>query len=104
MEFSKGVSAWIVSKNQTFSYRCLLQKLCQKKNRFSIFWIENNHFNTKKLKFQKGRKNGHFLRGLVHGFCPKIELFLFSVFHRNHIRKDRFLYRGKKRIILREKK
>ena len=44
----------------------------------------------KKLKFSKGLKNGHFLKGLVHGFCPKIELFLFGVFHRNHIRKDRF--------------
>ena len=29
--FSKGVSPWILSKNRTFSYRCFLQKLCQKR-------------------------------------------------------------------------
>ena len=37
-------------------------------------------------------------------FFPKIELFLISVFHRNHIRKHRFGYCGKKRMILRGKK
>ena len=44
----------------------------------------------KKLKFQKGKKNGHFPKGLVHGSGPKIELSLMGVFHRNHIRKHRF--------------
>ena len=44
-----------------------------------------------------------FLKGLVHGFCPKIELCLIAVFHRNHIRKDRFWYCGKKRMILNRK-
>ena len=34
-------------------------------------------------------------------FFPKIELFLMGVFHRNHIRKYRFGYCGKKRMILR---
>ena len=33
-------------------------------------------------------------------FCPKIELFLIRVFHRNSIRKHLFLYCGKKRMIL----
>ena len=51
---------------------------------------ENNHFYNKKLKFYQGPKNGHFLKGLVHGFCPKIEIFLIGVFHRSNIRKDRF--------------
>ena len=35
----------------------------------------------KKLKFEKGPKNGHFPKGLVHGFGPKIEISLISVFH-----------------------
>ena len=30
-----------------------------------------------------------FAKGLVHGFCPKIELSLIAVFHRNYVRKDR---------------
>ena len=46
-------------------------------------------FRPKKLKFQQGPKNGHFLKGLVHGLCTEIELFLIGVFHRNHIRKNR---------------
>ena len=44
----------------------------------------------KKRNFKQGQKNGHFPNGLVHGICPKTELFLIGVFHRNHIRKDRF--------------
>ena len=36
----------------------------------------------------------------MHGFCPKIELFLICLFHRNSIRKQRFWYCGKKRMIL----
>ena len=44
----------------------------------------------KKIKFLKGPKNLHFPKGLVHGFAPKIELFLMGVFHRNHITKHRF--------------
>ena len=39
-----------------------------------------------------------FLKGLVHGFGLKIELFLICLFHRNHIRKDRFS------IFIKEKK
>ena len=44
--FFKGVSQSILSKSRTFSDRCFSQKLCQKRSR-SIFWIENNHFETK---------------------------------------------------------
>ena len=77
-------------QKSNFLLSLFVTEIMSEKNRFSIFWIENNHFNTKKLKFQKGRKNGHFLRGLVHGFCPKIELFLICVFYRNYSRKDRF--------------
>ena len=36
-------------------------------------------------------------------FSPKIELFLIGVIHRNSIRKHRFWYCGKKRMILRGK-
>ena len=56
-----------------------------------------------KIKVFKTAKKWTFSKRLVHGFCPKIELFLIGVFHRNHIRKSRFLYCGKKRMILGEK-
>ena len=35
MDISKGVGPWILSKNGIFSYRCFLQKLCQKKSFFN---------------------------------------------------------------------
>ena len=44
----------------------------------------------KHVSFKKGQKMDIFAKGLVHGFCPKIELFLIGVFHRNHIRQDGF--------------
>ena len=31
-----------------------------------------------------------FFKRVVHGFCPKIELSLIAVFHRNYDRKDHF--------------
>ena len=74
------------------------------KNRFSIFWIENKHSKTKKIDVLTRAKNGHFLKGLVHGFCRKMELFLIGVFYKNHIRKPRFLYCRQKRMILSRKK
>ena len=70
---------------------------------FRYFGKKNNHFETKKLKFQQGLTKKHFSKGLVNRFCPKIELFLTGVFHRNHIRKDCLRYCGKKRMILRGK-
>ena len=72
--FYKGVSPWILSKNRNFSYGCFLQKLCEKKNRVLIFWIKNKHCKTKKMTFYRGPKNEHFLKGLVLGFCAKIEI------------------------------
>ena len=45
----------------------------------------------KKIKFQKGPKNGHFPKGLVHGSCPKIEITRMGVFYRNYVRKKSFL-------------
>ena len=87
--FSKGVSPWFLSKNRSFSLRRISEKSYQKRS-FLILRKEKNDFKRKKLKFFKGPKNKLFLRGSVHGFCPKIELFLIGVFYRNHIRKDGF--------------
>ena len=42
------------------------------------------------MKFKQEPKNGHFLKGLVHGYCPKIEISLIAVFSRNYVRKHRF--------------
>ena len=44
----------------------------------------------KNYSLKKGQKMDIFPKGLVHGFCPKIELSLIAVLHRNHVRKDIF--------------
>ena len=74
-----------------------------RKNRFFDILDRKQKLQDEEIHVLRRAKNGHFLKGLVHGLCPKIELFHSGVFHRNHIRKDRFLYCGKNRMILSRK-
>ena len=80
--FFKGVCPWILSKNQTSSYRCFLQKLCQKKSLFDIL-NRKQSFLDQKIEVLKREKKLTFPKGLVHEFCPNIELFVIGVFYRN---------------------
>ena len=48
--FSKGVSPWILSKNRTFSYRCVSQKLCQKRSFLDILNRKQSFLDQKILK------------------------------------------------------
>ena len=48
--FYKGVSARILSKNRTFSYRRFLKKSYEKRW-FLILWKEKNDYERKILKF-----------------------------------------------------
>ena len=74
-------------KNRSFSYGRFSQKFCQKTT-FFIVWKEKKDFKWKKLYLKKGPKNGHFPKGLVYGFCPKIEISRVGVFYRNYVRKN----------------
>ena len=47
--FSKGVSPWILSKNQTFSYPCFSQKLCPKRS-FLDFLNRKQSFLDQKIE------------------------------------------------------
>ena len=98
--FSKGVSPWILSKNRTFSYSCYSRKFCQKKSFLNILNKKQSFLDQKKWSFNNDQKRDFFLKGLVHGFCPNIELFLICLFYRNYKRKKLFWYCGKKRMIL----
>ena len=100
--FQRSQSMDFVQKSK-FLLSPFLTEIMSEKIVFRYFGKKNNHFETKKLKFQQGLTKKHFLKGLVNRFCPKIELFLTGVFHRNHIRKDCLRYCGKKRMILRGK-
>ena len=46
--FSKGVSQWILSKKSNLTLYVFFTEI--RKDRFSIFWIENKDFKTKELK------------------------------------------------------
>ena len=78
-----------VVEKLNFFLIALSEKLFQKRS-FLILWKEKNDLKWKKLKFLKEPKNGDFPKGLVHGFCRKIEISLIGVFHRKYARKDRF--------------
>ena len=64
---------------------------------------EKNNFELEKIEVLKRVKNGHFLKGLVYLFSPKIEVFLIGVFHRNSIKKT-FLILWKEKNDFKRKK
>ena len=60
MEFSKGVSAWILSKKRLF----FSQKLCQKRS-FSIFWKKKKQlFLDQKIEVLTRAKKWTFFKGV----------------------------------------
>ena len=65
---------------------------------------EKNNFELEKIEVLERVKNGHFLKGLVYLFSPKIEVFLIGVFHRNSIKKTTFLILWKEKNDFKWKK
>ena len=89
IDILEGVSPWLLSKNRPFL--CLFFNKKSQQEHFLIFWIGNKAFWTWKVKFsQSPKKNRHFAKGLVYGFCQKIDLFLIF-FWPKKARKKHFL-------------
>ena len=88
--FCKGFSPWFLSKNRPFSYKCFFFRQKAMKKHFLIFWKEHKVFGTQKWSSHKVEKNRHFAKGLVHGFCQKINLFLICFFWAKKSRKKHF--------------
>ena len=86
----KGVSPWILSENRTF-FMGVFHKNHFRKHRFLYCRKKRMILSRKKLKFYKRTKNGHFPRGLVNGFCPKIDLSVIAVFLKKLCQKRSFL-------------
>ena len=86
--FRKGLVHWFFQKSN-FCYRCFSQKLFQKRSFFDIVDRKQSFLYQKNWSSNKSQKSGHFLKGFVHGFCPKIKLSLIVVFYRNYVRKNR---------------
>ena len=75
-------------QKSNFIFFVFFCRIYVKKDHFLIFWIEKNDCQTRKVTFQNVPKNQHFPKGSVYSFCPKIQLFLMSVFCRNYVKKD----------------
>ena len=89
-KFFNGVSPWFLSNNRTFYHVCFLGKWRKKRSFFDILnKIEG--FLGQKMEFWKSPENRNFLKGLDHGFCEKIELFIIFVFWANQATKNHFL-------------
>ena len=70
----KGVNPWFWSKNGHF-WTCFFRQYREKKYVFyDILEWKIAFLGYKNKKFKKS-KNGHFLKGLTHGFSPKMVIF-----------------------------
>ena len=77
-------------KKSNFCHLCLVDKSSQKRSFFGIL-DKKECFLDQKKEVLKNDKKSKFSKGLVHGFCRKIELSVIYVFLANQARKNRFL-------------
>ena len=88
--FYKGVSPWICPKSN-LPWSLFFIEIMSERIVFRYFGEKTIIFRPKKWSFKKGQKvdifgrwerarKWTFFKELGHGFCPKIELFLISVF------------------------
>ena len=79
-----------LSKNRIFYQGCLFRKLQQKRSIFDIL-DRKERFLDQKSEVLKSPKIGNFSKGLVPGFCQKIEYFIRGICFANSTRKERFI-------------
>ena len=72
--YSKGVNPWFWSKNGHFSNSFFLGNMEQENVFYDILEQKYTFLAYKNKKFKKS-KNWHFLKGLTHGFSPKMAIF-----------------------------
>ena len=86
--FQRGQSMDFVQKSK-FLVWVFCTEILSEKMVFSYFGQKTNIVRIKNWSFNKGQKMKKNPKGLVHGFCPKIEISLFPVFHGNYVTKNR---------------
>ena len=89
----KGVSPWFLSENRTFSYRCILQNLCQKRSFFYILERKQS-FLEQKLEVLTRAKKCRFFKGVSPWIYSKNRNFSYGFFYRNCQKKIVFRYSG----------
>ena len=90
MENLQRGQSMVFVKNRPFFHVCFVGKSSHKRS-FFIFQIEKECFLDRNSKVETSAKNLKFSKGLVHGFWPKIDLFLMCVCLGNLATKDRSL-------------
>ena len=80
-----------VKKSTFFSYVFFWAKKSHKQTFFDILDRKRMLFKPQKKTSKKLYQNRHFAKGLVHGFCQKIDLFLICFFFSKRAIKKYFL-------------
>ena len=79
-----------VQKSNFFFFVFFLEKSGQKRLVFDIL-EKIGRFLDQKNKLLKSANHRHFPKGIIHGFCPNIKLFLIYFFGGKQVCKDHFL-------------
>ena len=72
---SKGFNPWFWSKSGNFSNFFFLGNIGQKNVFYNILEGRNAFLGYKNKKIKRSKNCHFFLKGLSHGFCPKIAIF-----------------------------
>ena len=91
MEFSKGASAWILSKNRTFSYRLFFTKMMSEKIVFDILKKTKQLFLDQKIEVLIRAKKWTFFKGLSPWILSKNRTFSYRRFSQKSYQKRSFL-------------
>ena len=103
--FSEGLVHGFCPKIELFSFGFFWCYQLRQKRFFFLFSWQTRMILDQKVNVLKGAKNRHFPKGIIHGFCPKIE-FLFIWFFLSVIKSEKnffFQYSWQNRMILDQK-
>ena len=103
--FSEGLVHGFCPKIELFSFGFFWCYQLRQKRFFFLYSWQTRMILDQKVNVLKGAKNRHFPKGIIHGFCPKIEfLFICFFFKCNQVRKNFFFqYSWQNRMILDQK-
>ena len=103
--FSEGLVHGFCPKIELFSFGFFWCYQLRQKRFFFLYSWQTRMILDQKVNVLKGAKNRHFPKGIIHGFCPKIE-FLFIWFFLSVIESEKnffFQYSWQNRMILDQK-
>ena len=103
--FSEGLVHGFCPKIELFSFGFFWCYQLRQKRFFFLYSWQTRMILDQKVNVLKGAKNRHFPKGIIHGFCPKIE-FLFISFFSSLIKSEKnffFQYSWQNRMILDQK-